>query len=322
MFSPGNRVVVLGAGATRGADPPPNRQCQPPLNADFFTQLQRITRDKHITRVRDVIKDVVELFGPDFALTLEDYFTHLESFADTVRRTNVSHPKFTADFVAARRDNLQRALASVLEESTDVSKSDATVCQHHAALVGALAPKDSIISFNYDCVIDHALRKQAAGRWSARSGYTFQRPRRIVGHEHWSAPDPPKALAETIYLLKLHGSLNWKLPQGAGALTDDIVLKQRLYQQNGTPQFTIIPPENQKNIEQGNFKTLWTNAERAIRMAETIALVGFSFTPTDLHVDSLFRFALAGGRLRTLIIANPSREHRQRIGCGSPEGTS
>jgi hypothetical protein len=50
----------------------------------------------------------------------------------------------------------------------------------------------------------------------------------------------------------------------------------------------------------------------AIRRAETIALVGFSFTPTDLHVESLFRIALAKSNLRTLIIANPSVvDHRR-----------
>ena len=101
-------------------------------------------------------------------------------------------------------------------------------------------------------------------------------------------------------------------------LADDgqIRLKQRLYQQNGTPRFTIIPPEFIKNIrDDSNFEALWRNAERAIRHAEVIALVGFSFTPTDLHVDSLFRIAQAGGnnRLRSLVIANPSKSDRRRI---------
>lgn len=94
-----------------------------------------------------------------------------------------------------------------------------------------------------------------------------------------------------------------------------IKLKERLYQQNGTPRFTIIPPEWVKNIDgDPNFRALWQNAERAIRTAKTIAFVGFSFTPTDLHVEALFRVALAKpSPLKTLIIANPNREHRQRI---------
>lgn len=304
---------MLGAGATKGSLAPGGRQCDPPLNADFFTQLQRITRPKHRDTVRKVIEDVVDIYGADFSLTLEEYFTHLESFAATVRRTDKTHPKYTAEFVNARRARLMKALAAVLEESTDVSKADAEVCDHHAALVQALEAQDTVISFNYDCVMDHALRSTASGKWNAQYGYTFRTPKRVSGHEHWSAPDPPKAIRDTIYLIKLHGSLNWQLPSGDGALTDEINLKSRLYQQRGTPRFTIIPPENQKDVEYGNFKFLWSNAERAIRNAKTIALVGFSFTPTDLHVDSLFRFALAGGNLETLVIVNPNRDHRQRV---------
>lgn len=47
---------MIGAGATRGAefvvDPPEGPgslpKCLPPLNADFFSQLQRITTERHM----------------------------------------------------------------------------------------------------------------------------------------------------------------------------------------------------------------------------------------------------------------------------------
>jgi hypothetical protein len=54
----------------------------------------------------------------------------------------------------------------------------------------------------------------------------------------------------------------------------------------------------------------------ALRRAEVLAFVGFSFTPTDLDVEALFRLALASGKKKTLrrvVIANPNREHRERI---------
>jgi hypothetical protein len=103
-------------------------------------------------------------------------------------------------------------------------------------------------------------------------------------------------------------------PDALDPLKQTVKLKQRLYQQRGTPRFTIILPEWAKNIEDANFKALWKNAERAIRNAETIALVGFSFTPTDLHVESLFRLALAdNSALKSVIIANPNAARRRRI---------
>ena len=93
------------------------------------------------------------------------------------------------------------------------------------------------------------------------------------------------------------------------------MLKQRLHRQRGTPRFTIIPPSTGKN-EAGNpiFEDLWMKVERALRNARSIAVVGFSFTPTDLHVEAVVRLALARNRsLRTLTIANPSRNDRERI---------
>jgi hypothetical protein len=153
----------------------------------------------------------------------------------------------------------------------------------------------------------------AKGKWSAKYGYGFQKPSRIDGYDRWDAPDPPTKAGDSIYLLKLHGSINWQLPT-VEAEVKPIVLKERLYAQNGTPRFTIIPPEWIKNIDDANFRVLWTHAERAIRNAEQIAFVGFSFTPTDLHVEALFRIALAKqNKLRELIIANPSQDHRRRI---------
>lgn len=312
-FSPGKRVVVLGAGATRGATTSAGRLCQPPLNADFFTQLQRISNTKHRQTVRDVVKDVVAVFGSNFALTMEEYFTQLEAIGRMARLARATGPALSTAEVIAQRDRLMAALAAVLEESTDVSKKSAPSCEHHRAIVNHLQPRDTVISFNYDCVMDHALRQHGQSKWSAKYGYGFQKPSRIDGHDRWDAPDPPTKAGDSIYLLKLHGSINWQLPT-VEAEVKPIVLKERLYAQNGTPRFTIIPPEWIKNIDDANFRVLWTHAERAIRNAEQIAFVGFSFTPTDLHVEALFRIALAKqNKLRELIIANPSQDHRRRI---------
>ena len=73
-------LYVLGAGSTRGcsfANPEVN-PCLPPLDADFFTQLQRVRNTKHQTLISSVLADVVELFCSNFNVTLETVFTTLE----------------------------------------------------------------------------------------------------------------------------------------------------------------------------------------------------------------------------------------------------
>jgi hypothetical protein len=311
-FSPSERVIVVGAGATRAASFPPafTPECVPPLNADFFTQLQRIS-SKHQKLVRAVIADALELFGSNFSLTLEDYFTHLEFLTEAVA-ISPAGATFANGSLRDKRTRLMGALAAVLEMSTDVAIRRAGGCRLHAQLVKQLEPKDTVLSFNYDCVFDHALRTNAGGKWSTRHGYAFPGEYEIRGGEAWDADPAAAASTQSIHLLKLHGSLNWQLP---GEDDEKVIqVKSRLHSQRGIPYFTVIPPVwNKSERNQGLFKILWRNAERAIRNAKHIAVVGFSFTPNDLHVESLFRVALTQGNLRTLVIANPSAPDRERI---------
>jgi hypothetical protein len=286
---------------------------RPPLNADFFTQLQKVGT-KHRETAKAVIGDVVDLFGPNFELTLEDYFSQLESMIDATRVTPKGVARVTGADLRSRRDRLMKALAGVLEASTDEAIRARDGCKYHKKLVEHLKARDTVISFNYDCVMDDALRRVAGGRWSAKYGYAFSRPGRVseIGDVHWSArPSAPNAKS-TIYLLKLHGSINWQLP---ATLEGDITLKQRLHAQRGTPQFTIIPPGwSKRERDEPIFEDLWRKAERALRGAKVIVVVGFSFTPTDLHVEAVVRLALARStNLRALVIANPSRLDRARI---------
>jgi hypothetical protein len=310
LFAPRERLVILGAGATVGEEFSPDvvQLCRPPLNADFFTQLQRIT-DKHTQVVKAVVKDVVELFGANFSLTLEDYFTQLEFLTYAAEYVTGKERVITVTELHAKRDRLMQALAAVLEMSTDYAIRHRSGAPHHDKLVEYLRPRDTVISFNYDCVIDDALRRIGGGRWSARYGYTFPKEFPPRSFEPWNANPAPTSPEETIYLLKLHGSLNWQVE------ADHVWIKQRLHRQYGIPRFTIVPPVWNKAMnetEEPVFRRLWQRAQRAIRSAESIAIIGFSFAPTDLHVEAAFRVALARSHLKTLVLANPSDYARRR----------
>jgi hypothetical protein len=159
-FSPSGRVIILGAGATVGSSFATDATVKPPLNTDFFTQLQRV-RKKDEKTVRDVMKDVVDLFGPNFSLTLEEYFSQLESLIYAARFAPAAAARLTFGDLRAKRERLMTALAAVLEASTDdaIRGTDASGCKLHKELVTWLRPRDTVISFNYDCVMDDALRR-------------------------------------------------------------------------------------------------------------------------------------------------------------------
>ncbi len=318
-WSPGDTVLVIGAGATRGAQfvEEHSPRCQPPLNADFFNQLQRIQTAKHQPTVNGVLRDALRIYGPNYRVTLEEYVTQLEGLLEVVELVPASSRTLTPEGLREMRKRLLNALSAVLEESADVVKSTSSArqhpCMYHAEIVRHLVPRDTILSFNYDCVMDDALRRHGRRKWSAQYGYCFPNPGRVSGHEPWSALEPPSSQNRSINLLKLHGSLNWRpLPEAEHL---EIKLRERPYKQAGDKEFELVPPENAKRLfDRPVLRKLWGNAELALRRARVLTLAGFSFTPTDLHVDSLFRAAMASNdKLERVIIVNPSPEHRRAI---------
>lgn len=298
-------VFVLGAGATRGASfvDEGSGGPQPPLDADFFTQLQRITDAKHQDTVRSVMSDVFDLFGANFQSTLENTFTVIEHM---IRMSRV---------IGKRKADLERTRSTLLQAiaaSLEVTLADGRTlrhCQHHDWLVKVAEPGDAIISFNYDCLIDEALRTYGDNKWNARYGYSLSLPKGrggSIGEKHWQ-PDTPAKKDGTIRLLKLHGSTNFH------RVGEALRLKQRPYtKQRGQIHFEIIPPEWHKRFDGDVFAKLWTAAGKEIRRADSIVVVGYSFPESDQHTSALFRLSVKEDKLRSLTVVNPDQGARRR----------
>jgi len=315
-------LFVFGAGATRGSSfvDPACDPCLPPLDRDFFTQLQRVRNPKHQKLIKDVMNDVVEVFGQNFETTMETVFATLEH---TIRmlETTGDNRAFKRDALKKKRDRLEQAIAVVLEESLTESddeghsKHDRKPCAFHDEFVSRiLQPKDSVISFNYDCVLDDSLSRCGDKQWNPRYGYGFNlgpRGMLLTGDQHWS-PTTRAKRADTIHLYKLHGSLHFRV---AGPEKEEkIYLKQHPYtKRRGNLRFTIIPPEWHKAYNKGFFGKLWKDAASAIHRAEHLVFVGYSLPATDLHSTALFRTAIRSSNLRSLVVVNPDAETRRRI---------
>jgi hypothetical protein len=316
-------VIVLGAGATRGASfvDPLNNPCLPPLDTDFFTQLQRIGNPKHKTLIDDVLADAHELFGVNFKLSLETMFTTIEQTIRMVKATKESREWKTAA-LEKKRARLMQALGAVLEESL-LRRENGRVtrnhqdCEYHKKLVEGLQAEDAILTFNYDCLIDHTLRVSGSEKWNPRYGYGFdlgQRGRLLQGDEPWQ-PSSPARKRETIRLYKLHGSLHFQVTERVVKGKDEahVLLKERPYtKQHGTIKFTIIPPEWNKQYDRGAFARIWRSASAAIHNAENLVFVGYSLPSTDMHSTVLFRTSVKSRGLKSLVVVNPDPEARRR----------
>ena len=313
---------MIGAGATRGASfvDPLRDPCLPPLDSDFFTQLQRIRNPKHKHLVDRVITDVVELFGQNFDVTMESVFTTLEHTIRMLQTTGDNRAFKKAELIK-KRVRLEQAIAALLEESlTESMESGAAThfrkqCKNHDALVSDyFRCNDDIVSFNYDCILDDSLKSNGSGKWNPRYGYGFElgpRGKHLTGDEHW-CPTLPADKDTTLHLYKLHGSLH--LQAATTTPKPRVHLKKHPYtKRHGNLNFTIIPPEWHKAYDQGIFTKLWKDAATAVNKAREMVFIGYSRPPTDLHATALFRTAIGIGRLKSLVIVNPDREARHRV---------
>lgn len=313
MPSHNKTVFVFGAGATRGASFVKEKDgaCHPPLDGDFYSQLQRLDRQKHGLIVGNVIEDTVNFFGVNFTVTLESVFTSLEQSVRLIKLVGDS-PKHKLRDLQQMKIHLLQAIAAVFEASMlePEAKREPKLCSYHVNVIEEMRETDTIISYNYDCLIDQTLKNVGDRKWNPRYGYGFNlgsRGRNLTGDEYWS-PGKPAAREHTLTVLKLHGSLHFlEEPRSK------VKLKQRPYtRQNGNLKFTIIPPEWNKAYDEGIFANIWRRAGKAIHAASTLVFIGYSFPETDLHAASLFRVNLCDESLKSLVIVNPDRKARYR----------
>lgn len=273
--------------------------------------MQRLSKNKPPNLIQEVLKDVVGTFGKDFTLTMEQYFTHIEQLGnvfDDYRRTG----RPPGNPYRKMRENLLQALAALLDESVGHIPS----CDYHQQLVRTLNVKDTIVSFNYDWVIDHTLRTYGQRKWNPRIGYgvpVYQ----DTGTDFWATKrgNEPQYPEKTISLLKMHGSMIW-FPVGIDMRTPRIRLRQRWWHQHGSLKFEIAAPEWTKPIRHGVYKKVWSRARQALRKSKVVVFIGYSLPETDLPARALFM--VDAGRKRVdpfdwLVIVNPDSIARRRI---------
>ena len=312
-------VVVLGAGASRGAsfvEKLPG--ALPPLDSDFFTQVQRLSSAKPRRLVTGLIEDTVGLFGSNFRLTMEGYLTHIEYLQNVFEAYRLRGRPRGSPYPRMRTRFLQ-ALAALFDESIGREPN----CKYHSALVENLTPTDTILSFNYDWVIDQTLRSGGLGKWNPRRGYgvpAYSLGQRAAGTKYWACMDWKKGKPiyppSSITLLKLHGSMNW-FPVPADDDDPKLQLRQRWWHQRGNLAFEIAPPEWNKPLRSGIYRKLWPMARVALKDVRALVFIGYSLPATDLPAQALFMVDAPGRGpapyLQLLVIVNPDPTARARI---------
>ena len=170
------------------------------------------------------------------------------------------------------------------------------------------------IIFNYDDLLDQALWEVAgtdevseSANWHPDGGYGFYcRSSRFLVEDSGGRSKETTSMD----LLKLHGSLNWRVRRGhlAPFTIDAIVHHQAWLLVDGQPiqppnaviedhlqpEPFMVPPILAKTDlgEQPILRLVWNKALTALRAAQNVVFVGYSFPATDFASDVLFTEAL------------------------------
>ena len=289
-------VLVLGAGFTRAFVP------DAPLLVDDF-EIPRLRRQfADFPHAAAILDDALAEFNNRGVVNLERLMTRVCGMPyDTVEtRRELAFVETTLR--QALVDRLTRARKSSID--WEKLKAFARFVRKNRA---------SIVTFNYDDVLDEALWRDADTpienqppdlyTWHPDGGYGF-----YCRHSSVCVADSPMFMNEThTLLLKLHGSINWRSRLGegitrgpAGILHHEDWYKRRVeYRQPNYSRIEsylerdpfIVPPVLVK-AELNTHPVLnivWTLAHERLFAANTVVFIGYSLPETDLASRTLFR---------------------------------
>ena len=316
-----NAVIVLGAGASRGARLSSDRT--PPLDAELlkvasemFTGLHASGPNKrsveawrsfkdHLTRARLQFKDVRDW-------RLEQLSTFLEARAHlTGLQLGVGRPTDHAQALQA----LKKLVGHVL-----VKCGGDQSCSLHRQLFQAVRPR-AVVTFNYDLIADQTLLEIGWLNWT-RSDYRGVRLANVASGEDKSYPRqvPQQRLEGATTLLKLHGSIHWERLKKkeayrlSGIKFPESKTKPFIFASVPETPFLIPPVASKVEIKEVALRQHWYSALDHLHEASSWIIWGYSFPPADTVSQVLFKTALTNNtRKKPVVVVNPDAAVVDRI---------
>ncbi len=337
-------VWVLGAGASRAA------YCGMPLVSDFMREAHR--RMRIFGGQEALLEFLREGYGYEElrSVDVEELLTLAwcdVSYLDGQGNSVLSDPE------KSRR--LHRAL-DALEKVEALFAGVLFSAQRECLQIGdrvhdslakeKIGAEDTIISYNYDLLIDQALwkaEKSSSDDYSVEFRGAVEWPgpslQRGYGREPQAEPCPSRGRG--VPILKLHGSLNWLRLRSTEHLKADAevfylpeavsvsigpdywwapLVKLRLPDGSNDPLRSgrlkplIVPPMFGKTVWKSPLDKLWTQARTALMSCDQVVVIGLSLREADYQARWLLRTGLVANRPTGGIhIVNPSPGDRLRL---------
>lgn len=165
------------------------------------------------------------------------------------------------------------------------------------------ASRDTIVTFNYDCVLEHL------GGALVRDVLVAGADGDIEQQQYRS-----KKLGSPL-LIKLHGSVDWQRIPANGALP---------FRRSGDLEHAVKSPENQIATpggsklasSEGDLQALWALASKKIREAQEVIFIGYRIPESDAAAREMILDALQENenkQLRVKVVLGPPSFDRARL---------
>lgn len=195
-------------------------------------------------------------------------------------------------------------------------------------LVDTLGPRDTIISFNWDYLLDEAFgrssRLEGLGGVTASSPRCGTPPNRyddfLLTQTGWGEqsisglgpPNPVHNLEDRGRFIKAHGSIDWYYCTNPGCRSHHSVFpllaaanRPKCSGCGERAEMLIVPPTMNKRLRDVPLtRRLWTLAAMEMQHANEVDIWGYSLPPTDFFSDWLLRHARSS-RCKRLVLINP-----------------
>jgi len=287
-------VYFLGAGASAASD-------------FHLPTMDGILREKDFAggeydNLNQFIKD--KFCGqPLEGLNLEEVVTAIELSMDTFGSLG-KHPE---PYIYEARTELNKYVANRLE--IDTTKGCTKLEKIITSQMAGRSSADSVITLNYDLVIDTLIKKHIP----KEAGNKLGRLHDLLGHDLRGIGGPvvtyeaesPSSWSQDMnigFYLKLHGSINWLYCPNPNCGHHQIFFPNQNMDDKpgdlctlcGVPFVSVIvPPTMHKTFEKfPKLGFLWSLAYRELNTADRIVVFGVSFAPSDYYLRWLLKKAI------------------------------
>ncbi|MFI4971047.1 MAG: hypothetical protein ACHP7H_00085 [Hyphomicrobiales bacterium] len=327
-------VVIVGAGASLAeaiSFRPKRTRFHPPVDASFFAKameleadVARLRRASLAAGLRNPFDEprprMEEFFGDAYYELIEASPNSLEAYRALLRSYTRTIVDTTSWFHMRGDGVLSRILRQIL-------------------LIEDLEQL-TFITFNHDLVLENVLiEHRRRQRWCVERGYgpiqlTFGGSNRAVS----KMPRHDDEVCDhsiPIEILKLHGSLNWRVTtRGHEPSLKDLFPskdgKRMICVTDRTPPVTltrtskgrawdllpqIVPPVyGKQSLIDSRFSDLWSHAGAALREADRLIVIGYSMPVTDVHTEKLLSRSIRSNQLmKDIEVINPDPSSAERF---------